>query len=150
MFGLQTRLVHCRLAGCQPHREVMTQTEPRRERVQAIHSSTPVDITTLINQLHHTAWEEDLQEAAKDPAWIRAVVYSAAREGNYVERGRAASRWICYSPESVPEVHGDVIHIPPGWLHQVENFGANLKVATERMITEQLSCYPSVASLVSF
>ncbi|KAK9812259.1 hypothetical protein WJX73_008387 [Symbiochloris irregularis] len=45
--------------------------------------------------------------------------------------------------------HGELIFVPPGWLHQVRNLSPNLKVAWERLVHDRLRSYPTVSKLIS-
>ena len=46
-----------------------------------------------------------------------------------------------YHVQTVYQHHGQVAHVPAGWLHQVENWQDCVKIAWDLMIPERMAAY---------
>ena len=47
----------------------------------------------------------------------------------------------CACVQTVYQHHGQVVHVPAGWLHQVENLQDCVKIAWDMMIPERMGAY---------
>ncbi|KAL3157775.1 hypothetical protein ABBQ32_012200 [Trebouxia sp. C0010 RCD-2024] len=54
----------------------------------------------------------------------------------------------CAYVRTVYQHHGQVVHVPAGWLHQVENLQDCVKIAWDRMVPERMAAYMATWQLV--